>query len=140
VATFIEEVIVVGMVGALIWRAYKDPLAFTVLFCFVFSCKASVFSNGAQGHLTDDLLIARRLPGVSASFCLAQKPHTQATSYFGEESKGNGCHPLLAVGTNPKVFQETLGHANVSVTLGIYSHLLPNMQDEVAQKINELPC
>jgi hypothetical protein len=59
VATFIEEVIVVGMVGALIWRAYKDPPAFIVLFCFVFSCKASVFSNGAQGHLTDDLLIAR---------------------------------------------------------------------------------
>ena len=47
---------------------------------------------------------------------------------------------MLAVGTNPKVVQETLGHANVSVTLDIYSHLLPNMQDEVAQKINELLC
>ncbi len=47
---------------------------------------------------------------------------------------------MLAVGTNPKVVQETLGHANVSVTLDIYSYLLPNMQDEVAQKINELPC
>lgn len=45
---------------------------------------------------------------------------------------------MLAVGTNPKVVQETLGHANVSVTLDIYSHLLPNMQDEVAEKINEL--
>jgi integrase len=47
---------------------------------------------------------------------------------------------MLAVGTNPKVVQETLGHANVSVTLDIYSHLLPNMQDEVAEKINELLC
>ncbi len=45
---------------------------------------------------------------------------------------------MLAVGTNPKVVQETLGHANVSVTLDTYSHLLPNMQDEAAQKINEL--
>ena len=47
---------------------------------------------------------------------------------------------MLAGGTNPKVVQETLGHANVSVTLDIYSHLLPNMQEEVAQKINELLC
>jgi integrase len=45
---------------------------------------------------------------------------------------------MLAVGANPKVVQETLGHANVSVTLGTYSHLLPNMQVEAAQKINEL--
>jgi integrase len=47
---------------------------------------------------------------------------------------------MLAVGTNPKVVQETLGHADISVTLDIYSHLLPNMQEEVAQKINELLC
>jgi integrase len=47
---------------------------------------------------------------------------------------------MLAVGTNLEVVQETLGHANVSVTLDIYSHLLPNMQDEVAEKINELLC
>ena len=45
---------------------------------------------------------------------------------------------MLAVHTNPKVVQETLGHANVSITLDICSHLLPNMQDEVAQKLNEL--
>ena len=47
---------------------------------------------------------------------------------------------MLAVDTNPKVVQETLGHANVSVTLDTYSHLLPNMQDEVAEKTNELLC
>ena len=47
---------------------------------------------------------------------------------------------MLAVGTNPKVVQETLGHADISVTLDIYSHLLPNMQDEVEEKINELLC
>ena len=47
---------------------------------------------------------------------------------------------MLAVGTNPQVVQETLGHADLSVTLDTYSHLLPNMQDEVAEKINELLC
>jgi site-specific recombinase XerD len=47
---------------------------------------------------------------------------------------------MLAVGTNPKVVQETLGNADISVTLDIYSHLFPNMQDEVEEKINELLC
>jgi len=47
---------------------------------------------------------------------------------------------MLAVGTNPQVVQETRGHADISVTLDIYSHLLPNMQDEVEEKINELRC
>jgi integrase len=45
---------------------------------------------------------------------------------------------MLAVGANPKVAQETLGHANVTITLDTYSHLLPNMQNEVAEKVNEL--
>lgn len=45
---------------------------------------------------------------------------------------------MLAVGANPKVAQETLGHANVTITLDTYSHLLPNMQGEVAEKVNEL--
>jgi hypothetical protein len=50
------------------------------------------------------------------------------------------CTLMLAVGTNPKVVQETLGNADISVTLDIYSHLFPNMQDEVEERINELLC
>ncbi len=45
---------------------------------------------------------------------------------------------MLAVGANPKMAQEMLGHAKVTITLDTYSHLLPNMQDEVAEKVNEL--
>ena len=41
---------------------------------------------------------------------------------------------MLAVGTNPKVVQETLGHANVTITLDTYSHLLPNLQEEVQRR------
>jgi integrase len=35
-------------------------------------------------------------------------------------------------GVNPKVVREILGHANISQTMDIYSHVLPNMQDEAA--------
>jgi len=44
---------------------------------------------------------------------------------------------LLRQGVHPKVVQERLGHANVSITLDIYSHCTANMQQEAAAKIDE---
>jgi integrase len=39
---------------------------------------------------------------------------------------------LLRQGVNPKFVQELLGHADVSLTLNIYSHVLPDMGDAAA--------
>jgi len=39
---------------------------------------------------------------------------------------------LLRQGVNPKYVQELLGHANVSLTLNVYSHVLPDMGDAAA--------
>ncbi|MCI2253435.1 site-specific integrase [Domibacillus sp. PGB-M46] len=50
--------------------------------------------------------------------------HTHATS-------------LLLEGINPKIVAERLGHSKVSVTLDTYSHVLPNMQKEAAEKLNK---
>jgi integrase len=33
---------------------------------------------------------------------------------------------------NPKIVQDTLGHASLSMTLGVYSHLQAAMKDEAA--------
>jgi integrase len=45
---------------------------------------------------------------------------------------------LLMLGENPKVVQERLGHARVEVTLNTYSHVLPTMQKEAAQRLDRL--
>jgi integrase len=45
---------------------------------------------------------------------------------------------LLQQGVNPKVVQERLGHADISMTLSVYSHVLPSMQEEAAEKVDEL--
>jgi integrase len=37
-----------------------------------------------------------------------------------------------------KVVQELLGHSNISTTIDIYSHVLPSMQQEAANKLDEL--
>ncbi|WP_126548544.1 tyrosine-type recombinase/integrase [Dictyobacter kobayashii] len=38
---------------------------------------------------------------------------------------------LLSMGTHPKFVQELLGHSQIIVTLEIYSHILPPLQEEV---------
>ena len=41
---------------------------------------------------------------------------------------------LISMGINPKVIQELLGHSDISITLGIYGHLFPSMQQGVVEK------
>src|SRR5450759_4770989 len=45
---------------------------------------------------------------------------------------------MLQQGVHPKVVQERLGHADISLTLNTYSHVLPSMQEEAAEKMDEL--
>ena len=45
---------------------------------------------------------------------------------------------MIAAGVNPKVVQQRLGHADVSVTLNTYTHVLPGMDQEAAQKLGNI--
>lgn len=44
----------------------------------------------------------------------------------------------LEAGVHPKVVQERLGHANISITLDIYSHVSPAMQADAADRVAAL--
>jgi integrase len=44
---------------------------------------------------------------------------------------------LLAQGTHPKFVQELLGHANIAITLDIYSHVMPGMGDRTARAMED---
>ena len=45
---------------------------------------------------------------------------------------------LLEKGVNPKVVQELLGHRDIETTLGIYSHVLPEVFEGVTGVVGEL--
>ena len=45
---------------------------------------------------------------------------------------------LLAAGENAKVVSERLGHASVALTLDTYSHVLPDMQQGAADRMEQL--
>ena len=42
---------------------------------------------------------------------------------------------MLKYGIQPKVASSSLGHSSIGITLDLYSHVLPEMQKEVADKI-----
>jgi integrase len=44
----------------------------------------------------------------------------------------------LSAGIAAKVVSERLGRANIAITLGTYSHVLPNMQEQAAEQIAQL--
>lgn len=45
---------------------------------------------------------------------------------------------LVQENVNVKVISDRLGHSKVGITLDIYSHVLPNMQQEVADKLDKM--
>lgn len=44
---------------------------------------------------------------------------------------------LLGAGVHPKVASERLGHSKVGITLDLYSHVMPGMQEEAAAKVDD---
>lgn len=45
---------------------------------------------------------------------------------------------LLSARVNPKVVSELLGHASVSITLDLYSHVIPDMQQDAAETMGRM--
>jgi integrase len=44
---------------------------------------------------------------------------------------------LLSSGVHPKVASERLGHSKVGITLDLYSHVLPGMQEDAAARVDD---
>ncbi|MSQ17876.1 MAG: site-specific integrase [Dehalococcoidia bacterium] len=44
---------------------------------------------------------------------------------------------MLSQGVHPKIVQERLGHANISMTLDTYSHVLPGLQEAAALRFDQ---
>jgi integrase len=45
---------------------------------------------------------------------------------------------LLSKGTHPKIVQGMLGHANISMTMDTYSHVLPDMQEKAVSAMDDV--
>ena len=44
---------------------------------------------------------------------------------------------LLMAGVHPKIVSERLGHSTISITMDTYSHVLPGLQEEAVEKLDQ---
>jgi len=90
-----------------------------------------VFCDRRGEPLDRQNLLRRRLrpllkkAGISTDLTLYSLRHSCATL-------------MLAAGVHSKVVSERLGHSSITVTLDVYSHVLPNMQVEATDKIGQV--
>ncbi len=89
-------------------------------------CQAAE-SGGAVGVLSWLMtsLSWRRAVSARPAITIPQLRHSYATT-------------LLAAGEHPEVVAERLGHSSITVTLDIYSAVLPNMQREAVERLARL--
>ncbi len=45
---------------------------------------------------------------------------------------------MLGAGIHPKVVSERLGHSSIAITLDVYSHVLPSLQEEATERIGQV--
>jgi integrase len=89
-----------------------------------------VFCNATgEPHAVDRLSklwkATLKVAGLPSTFRSYDARHTTATL-------------LLQDKTSPKVVSERLGHANVQITLDVYGHVLPGMQEEATERLEKL--
>jgi integrase len=90
-----------------------------------------LFSNSEGSPLNRNNIIKRHYKpallaaGLRADARLYDLRHTCATL-------------LLLAGINPKVVSERLGHASTQLTMDVYSHVLPGMQEEATSQLERM--
>jgi integrase len=93
-----------------------------------------VFPNQFGRHKIPSTFLARDFPRVLKRAGLPLPPN----GVHFHDLRHTAATLLLANGAHIKVVSEMLGHSDVSITLRIYGHVLPNMQRDVADTMDKI--
>ena len=55
---------------------------------------------------------------------------------FASTICGTPMPPTCSAGVHPKVASERLGHSKIGITLDLYSHVLPGMEADAAERVD----
>ena len=80
--------------------------------------------------------MALRVGGASEDTGLQKPPAARAALPRGHKSSRYAATLMLEANANPRVVQEMIGHAKIRQTMDTYSHVLPNMQRQAAERMD----
>src|ERR1700726_1600593 len=93
-------------------------------------------------RLSDDDLVITHADGsivqpiyVSQLWARTVRKTQLAQLRFHDLRHAHATH-MLANGVHPKVASERLGHSKIGITLDLYSHVLPGMEADAAERVD----
>jgi Phage integrase family len=95
----------------------------------------------AQAFSDDDLVIAHEDGSQVTPIYISQQwarliaKTSLARLRFHDLRHAHATH-MLANGVHPKIASERLGHSKISITLDLYSHVIPGMQADAAATVD----
>ena len=101
-------------------------------------------SPPSRARETVSTMIRTTVSPVAASTCLqisaiwsavAELRKSKTPPAIANGRSGNSY--LLRNGVHPKIASERLGHSKVGITLDLYSHVIPGMQEDAAAMVDE---
>ena len=99
--------------------------------------RAGTAWEAGEWMFTDEIGVPWRPDSLTKTFVKAAKaaglPHTDIKGLRHAHATA-----LLGAGVHPKVVQERLGHSSISVTMDIYSSVLPTMQREAVERLTQI--
>jgi len=84
----------------------------------------------------EDLVVPLQVNYIEAKFNLLVEKMKLPPMHFHDLRHSHATWLMLR-GVNPRVVQERLGHANVTITLKRYGHVLPTMQKDAVRMMNQ---
>ena len=93
--------------------------------------------------LTDDTFVVAQADGSPLQprtitqqwYQLLAKHKTLPRIRFHDLRHAHATH-MLSAGVHPKIASERLGHSKVGITLDLYSHVMPGMQEDAAARVD----
>jgi integrase len=105
------------------------------------ACRAQEMLRLGVGLSDEDLVIAHKDGSQIAPIYISQQwarliaKTALARLRFHDLRHAHATH-MLANGVHPKIASERLGHSKVSITLDLYSHVIPGMQADAAATVD----
>jgi integrase len=92
--------------------------------------------------LSDDTFVVAQADGqplqprtITHQWQLFSRTSTLPRIRFHDLRHAHATH-LLASGVHPKIASERLGHSKVGITMDLYSHVMPGMQEDAAARVD----